>query len=82
MSTATFNTPVSGANTSASREKASNGLFSRIAASMVEAQMSRAERVARSSMAVLPDSQLAELGYTPEQIKEIRQYRGFASYWY
>jgi hypothetical protein len=48
---------------------------------IVAAQQARADRHVMATMAQLPDRQLAELGFMPEQIREIRGYRGRSGAW-
>jgi hypothetical protein len=81
MSTATEFAPASLAGSEAPEAKKGKGIFRRMFEAMAAAQQARANRCVMGAMSQLPDHQLAELGFLPEQIDEIRSHRGRSAAW-
>jgi hypothetical protein len=81
MSTATECVPAEVARSQARPSTGAKGFLRRIFDAIVAAQQARADRYLMATMAQLPDHQLAELGFKPEQIREVRGYRGRSAAW-
>ncbi len=81
MSTTTELAPTELAPSEAHETVRRKGLVRRMFEAMAAAQQARANRHVMSAMARLPDHQLADLGFTAEQIREIRSQSNMSAAW-